>query len=230
MDQEYIGKLIKEVRKKNGLTQEKFASKYGVTYQAVSKWENGKNIPDISILKEICKDYNIDINDLFKENNPKKKFNKFLVVFILLILVLLLIFAFYLFLNNKSNDFSFRPLSTTCNDFELFGTVAYNSSKTSIHISNITYCGESNNEKYNKIKCTLYENNNNTKIMIDSFSYDGEITLEKFLNKVSFNIEQSSKICKIYSDNALNLEIEAQTLNGKEVFYKIPLKMEDDCN
>ena len=53
MDQKRIGNLIKELRKKNNLTQEKFAEKYGVTYQAVSKWENGKNIPDISLLKQI---------------------------------------------------------------------------------------------------------------------------------------------------------------------------------
>ena len=41
MDQEKIGKLIKVIRKKNNLTQAEFAEKYGVTYQAVSKWENG---------------------------------------------------------------------------------------------------------------------------------------------------------------------------------------------
>ena len=63
MNQEKIGSLIKKVRKENNLTQQDFAKKYGVTYQAVSKWENGKNIPDIALLKEICGDYNIDINE-----------------------------------------------------------------------------------------------------------------------------------------------------------------------
>ena len=64
MDQEKIGKIIKEIRKNNNLTQADLANKYNVTYQAVSKWENGKNIPDISILKQMSKDFNIDINDL----------------------------------------------------------------------------------------------------------------------------------------------------------------------
>ena len=77
MDQNKVGNLIKELRKKSGLTQEKFATKYGVTYQAVSKWENGKNIPDIALLKEICNDYDININDLLdgknSENNQSKK-------------------------------------------------------------------------------------------------------------------------------------------------------------
>ena len=61
MNQEKISAFIKKVRAKDKLSQEKFGEKYGVTYQAVSKWENGKNIPDIAILKEICNDYNVDI-------------------------------------------------------------------------------------------------------------------------------------------------------------------------
>ena len=56
MDQEKIGKIIKEIRKNNNLTQADLANKYNVTYQAVSKWENGKSLPDIVLLKQICKD------------------------------------------------------------------------------------------------------------------------------------------------------------------------------
>lgn len=41
MNQEKFGKLIKDIRKKNNLTQKQLAAKYNVTYQAVSKWENG---------------------------------------------------------------------------------------------------------------------------------------------------------------------------------------------
>lgn len=41
MNQEKIGKLIKKIRQDNNLTQQELAKKYGITYQAVSKWENG---------------------------------------------------------------------------------------------------------------------------------------------------------------------------------------------
>ena len=54
MNQDKISKLIKDLRKKNNLTQNEFAKEFNVTYQAVSKWENGKNLPDINVLKEIC--------------------------------------------------------------------------------------------------------------------------------------------------------------------------------
>ncbi len=61
MDQEKVGKIIKEIRVQNHLTQKEFATKYGVTYQAVSKWENGKNMPDIALMKQICDDFHIEL-------------------------------------------------------------------------------------------------------------------------------------------------------------------------
>lgn len=51
MNQEKIGEFIKKLRQDNNLTQKDLANKYNVTYQAVSKWERGLNIPDISLLK-----------------------------------------------------------------------------------------------------------------------------------------------------------------------------------
>ncbi len=49
-----IGKNIHTLRKQNGLTQEELAGKIGVTYQAVSKWENGTTAPDIALLPELA--------------------------------------------------------------------------------------------------------------------------------------------------------------------------------
>ena len=88
MDPVRIGNLIKELRIKSNLTQNEFANKYGVTYQAVSKWENGKNIPDISVLKLICEDYNISLDSILdgKVNKNKKK----LIILTSIILVILL--------------------------------------------------------------------------------------------------------------------------------------------
>ena len=71
MNQDKISKLIKDLRKKNNLTQNEFAKEFNVTYQAVSKWENGKNLPDINVLKEICDNYNLNINDFLEGKNVK---------------------------------------------------------------------------------------------------------------------------------------------------------------
>lgn len=45
MNQPQIGKLIRELRLENGLTQEQFASEFGVTYSTVNRWENGRSKP-----------------------------------------------------------------------------------------------------------------------------------------------------------------------------------------
>ena len=70
-----VSKFIKNLRNKNNLTQKKLAKELGVTYQAVSKWENGKNIPDIEILKLICDKYNVNIEDIIG-TKKKKNSNK----------------------------------------------------------------------------------------------------------------------------------------------------------
>ena len=53
MNQEKIGNFIKEQRKFKKLTQAEFAEKLGVTNRAVSKWENGICLPDISLFETI---------------------------------------------------------------------------------------------------------------------------------------------------------------------------------
>ena len=46
MDQIKIGKFIAEFRKKNKLTQMQLAEKLNITDRAISKWENGRSLPD----------------------------------------------------------------------------------------------------------------------------------------------------------------------------------------
>lgn len=64
MDQEKIGKFIAKCRKENGYTQASLAEKLGITDRAVSKWENGKNMPDASIMLELCELLKINVNEL----------------------------------------------------------------------------------------------------------------------------------------------------------------------
>ena len=64
MDQVKIGKFISSCRKEAGLTQAALADRLGITDRAVSKWETGKSLPDASIMIELCKILNIDVNEL----------------------------------------------------------------------------------------------------------------------------------------------------------------------
>ena len=50
MNQEKIGRFLKELRKKKGLTQEQIAEKFHVSNRTISRWENGNNMPDLDVL------------------------------------------------------------------------------------------------------------------------------------------------------------------------------------
>ena len=64
MNQEKIGKFIFELRKEKSITQRELADKLGVTDRAISHWENGRRLPDYSLLKDISNELDISINEL----------------------------------------------------------------------------------------------------------------------------------------------------------------------
>ncbi len=59
-----IGKFIAACRKEKGLTQMQLAEKLNITNRAVSKWETGKSMPDVSIMLELCSELDINVNEL----------------------------------------------------------------------------------------------------------------------------------------------------------------------
>ena len=233
MNQEKIGNLIKEIRKKNNLTQKDLAEKYGVTYQAVSKWENGKNMPDISLLRKISEDFNINIEDMLDGKLPSKKYVKrnYRLIILFIVVVIVLIFSFIIYKYTQNESFEFKTISTNCDHFEISGSIAYNQTKSSIYISNISYCGEHDNTDYQKIECSLYEKNNNIETIIDSYNYldNNTIKLDDFLKDITFNIDDYTSTCKKYQKDTLYLLINATDTNGKITTYKIPLELEDNC-
>lgn len=65
MDQKRIGAFIARCRKEKNLTQMQLAERLGITNQAVSKWENGRGMPDVSLLQPLCDVLGISLNELF---------------------------------------------------------------------------------------------------------------------------------------------------------------------
>ncbi|MBQ2809565.1 MAG: helix-turn-helix transcriptional regulator, partial [Clostridia bacterium] len=78
MDQVKIGCFIAECRKAKNLTQMQLAEELNITDRAVSKWENGRSMPDTSVMLDLCHILDISINDLLNgekismENNDQK--------------------------------------------------------------------------------------------------------------------------------------------------------------
>ncbi len=64
MEQEKIGKFISACRKEKGLTQMQLAEKLNITNRAVSKWETGKSMPDVSLMLDLCGILGITVNEL----------------------------------------------------------------------------------------------------------------------------------------------------------------------
>ncbi|HPF83071.1 MAG TPA: helix-turn-helix transcriptional regulator [Bacilli bacterium] len=72
MNQERIGKFIFECRKTKKLTQSELAEKLGVTDKSISNWENGRNMPDLSLFKPLYEILDISINDLISGERVEK--------------------------------------------------------------------------------------------------------------------------------------------------------------
>ena len=64
MNQHDIGLFIASKRKEQNLTQEQLAEKLGVSNKTVSKWETGKNMPDYSVVEQLCQVLNISVGEL----------------------------------------------------------------------------------------------------------------------------------------------------------------------
>ena len=73
MDQVKIGKFISECRKEKELTQQELANRLGLTAKAVSKWETGKGLPDVSLYEDICKELGITLNEFFAGEHIEEK-------------------------------------------------------------------------------------------------------------------------------------------------------------
>ena len=120
---------LARIRKEKGLTQQMLADKLNVTDRAISHWENGRSMPDVSLFKPLCEIFDISVNELISgerlskdklikqsdeniiktinaKNNQKKKTIKiiFLLIFSFLLIIMLLIFYNHQLKINLVND------------------------------------------------------------------------------------------------------------------------------
>lgn len=74
MDSKKVGSFIAKLRKEKGLTQAALAEKLNLSNRAVSKWENGDGLPDISVLPELSEALGVTVDELL--NGEKKEETK----------------------------------------------------------------------------------------------------------------------------------------------------------
>lgn len=135
MDQEKIGKFIAKCRKDKKMTQLELADKLGCSDKSVSKWENGKCMPDLSLFNPLCEILDITVNDLMSgekvdnkeyintlEQNivnmvsdlEKRKKVKIRIAIMLVIVILLLSLFMIIFYNNYEIDVKYDNRVMKC--------------------------------------------------------------------------------------------------------------------
>ena len=76
MDQKRIGQFLQTLRKEKELTQEQLAEKFRVSNRSVSRWENGSNLPDLSVLVELADFYQVDMKEVIDGERKSENMNK----------------------------------------------------------------------------------------------------------------------------------------------------------
>lgn len=243
MDSVKVGQLILELRRKNNMTQQQLAEKLSVTGQAVSKWENGRGIPDIDSLRKISQEFNIDITAIldgkYTDKGQSKKSKGALVTAIIILVLVILISVFIYFKLKDNGSFVFSSLKSDNSLFEIKGVAAYSNDKKSIYISSIDYVNsDDKNKEYVVMECALYEKNANVEKKIsqcgkidNNMSYDSHDakTLRELLSTIEFNVDNYSSTCKRLTQDNLYIVINVLNVNDKVVTYKIPLTTDEEC-
>ena len=118
MNQEKIGNYIALKRKELNLTQDELAEKLGVTNRSISRWENGKTMPDVSLFKDICNILNITLEELLSGEEQdgnietinylkyQKKVYKYRLIMIISIFLILIFSILYIIFKPYKLEFS----------------------------------------------------------------------------------------------------------------------------
>lgn len=169
MNQEKIGKFILELRKEKKMTQQELALKIGVTDRAISKWENGRGMPDLSLMKPLCDELGISINELisgekinkkeyqdrFEENifntinysqkQIKKTRNKYVIIIVIIVLFLIVLATLFgIDINRMKNN---EPVVFSTWGFDYFPPVNLDEEKIINSIENYVVA---NGDEYRK--------------------------------------------------------------------------------
>ena len=88
MDAQIVGERIAKLRKSHNMTQKQLADELSVTYKAVSKWETGAGLPDISMLPALASVFNVSVDEIIsgssngdnKSGSPNNKYSRIQIV------------------------------------------------------------------------------------------------------------------------------------------------------
>lgn len=251
MDQQKIGTFIASLRKESGMTQAELGDKVGVTDRAVSRWENGHNLPDIMVMEKISEVFGITLIELMngqkteviKECNLDKlaenaityhksmmrAYFKRLIIGLSIVIGVLVIILLTAFCINNFNRCKVYRIESTKSDFFVKGKVTQTNKSTTLVLTNFDY----NGTKMQQVYAMHYS------LLVDGNSiYHGGIDLDEFKidkNTKILNIDDYFKTLTIYIDEFKNdeifdskdicIEFKYLSVGGEEYYYDVPLKL-----
>lgn len=237
MDNKKIGKLIADLRKEKGLTQEQLGEKVGVGFRAVSKWETGNTLPDIGIINELCKILGISSDELLTgQLNPKKeptkktkKSSHIIITISIITIILLTLTSIFIYKSNSVS--SYTIISGNPEEYHIEGTMTFNKDNFSLSIDKIYF-------KDKKIINTMISNYEYQIRLKDDVIYGyGYLDTLQILEE-TISIKQLSSTMKInyssktkkpteeYLNNGLSLKIKFLTEENQIIEKTLKMKLD----
>lgn len=202
MDNKKIGQLISSLRKKQGLTQQELGDKVGVGFRAVSKWERGITLPDISIINDLSKILGISSDELLsgelnKENKSKDKKkipNSIKITISILTTIMIIITSIFIYTNNKTYVYDIKKIDGA--DYYIEGQVTFQNKRLSIIVNKLEFRDQ--NFSMIKIKDYKYDIKSGDNYIFgygyepNGKNIEENLTVEEFMNNFMINYTSES--------------------------------------
>ena len=242
MDNKKIGKLIAKLRNEQGLTQQELGDKIGVGFRAVSKWERGLTLPDISNINELSKILGISSDELLsgelkakeeqtEENsskNKKKISRKTKIIISVITLLILTITTTIIYYNDKT--YVYDITSTNEDENHIEGKVTFKGKNISIMLNKLYFIDDNfastiiTNYQYEIISNDTfifgYGQNSQGKVI------EKEYTIQEFTDSFKINYSSDTYVKrKVILKNNIYLYLTMWDTNSKEIKKKIEIML-----
>lgn len=238
MDLNKIGQLIHDLRTEKGMSQTKLAEMIPITRQAVSRWEQGKSLPDSQTLIILSEIFEISIDEILagkrnapeekskitldlvdEYNNKKRTIKKITITSVLIICLLLILFFGYYFFNSYNSIKVYTVNGVGKEFFSYDGIMITTKQKTYLRIGEIE--SKTTERKIESVRLYFLDDNGQERILYKDSKTDILITSYYGYGNNFSEIELKQMIKGIY------LEIEYE---GKKETIKLQVKKDFSNN
>lgn len=224
LDLKKIGKLISKLRKERGITQNELGNRLGISGKAVSKWERGISLPDISLLNQLSEILGITITELLIGEKKKKEKNiKIIIKVIIVMLATICTIGSYIIMSEYCS-YNIYDIKSKNKKYYIDGILITSKNCNQLIIYNINFKDKNivNNSSIYNIELKLLSHN---KIISTKQLY---IKKDKEIYNLFINIDEkkqyNEEIITSEDIKKIKIAVKITDYNEKYIEYTIPLK------